>query len=285
MFKNASQLLDEAPEACFRWHALGFRWDSFQPRFTVRDTESQDVKDLELQEWDWFVSEVRRCTGSWQDGLHIPCPHTAEVGRFSSCRDCDPFPVQECVFEPRCDGSSCKGAICAQEHSVYISFFGTSPKVGMTRSSRIRSRGIEQGADAIIPVIHCRNRLEARQAEKELSAAMAVRQAVTAKDFARSLTHKVPYEEITARTERMLRDNNLEDGGLTILDEYPIPVVERTPLPMPTPGRHRGKVMGFKGRFMLYRDQTGQPKLLDLSDTVSRFLGTAPCRSVQRTLF
>lgn len=168
---------------------------------------------------------------------------------------------------------------------MYISFFGNSPKVGMTRNSRIRARGIEQGADAIVPVIRCRNRLEAREAEKELSTAMLVRQTVSAKDFARSLTKKVPYEEITALAEKMLRDNNLEDGGLIILDGYPMPIMERTPFPMPSPGKHRGKVLGIKGRFMVYRDETGQPKLLDLSDLVSRFLGTAPYRCVQSTLF
>lgn len=285
MFKNASQLLNEDPEACFRWHAVDFRWDGFQPRFTVRDTENQETVVLDLQEWKWFVSEVRRCTGSWRDGLHIPCPQGTEVGRFPHCRDCDPFPVQECVFEPRCDGSSCEDSICSQEHSVYISFFGSSPKVGMTRSSRITARGIEQGADAIMPVMRCRNRLDARQAEKELSAAMTVRQAVTAKDFARSLTKKVPYDEITSIAEKMVRENDLEDGGLIILDGYPMPIVERIPIPVPSPGKHRGKVLGIKGRFMTYRDETGQPKLLDLSDLVSRFMGTAPCQCVQSTLF
>jgi hypothetical protein len=174
---------------------------------------------------------------------------------------------------------------CAEPHSVYISFFGTAPKVGMTRSHRVRSRGIEQGADAIMPVLSCRNRLEAREEEKRLSAAMGVRQTVNARDFARSLLRPVPYDDIMAKAEAMLRDNDLEGHGLVILDGYPMPVLERAPIPVPSPGKHAGPVLGVKGRFLVYRDQTGQPKMMDLSDLVARYLGTTPSRCGQTTLF
>ncbi|MGE4274965.1 MAG: DUF2797 domain-containing protein [Candidatus Methanomethylophilaceae archaeon] len=284
MFRDASQLMEEEPEACFRWHAVDFRWDGFVPRLTVRDNNSQETSFLPLDEWRWFVSELRRCPGSRTEE-HPRCPHDAPLQRFSRCQDCDSFPRQECVFEPRCDGSSCQEAVCGQPHVVYISFFGRNPKVGMTRLERIRSRGIEQGADAIMPVMACRNRLEAREEEKRLSAAMGVRQTVGARDFARSLMRCPPYEDITVMAEGMLRDNDLEDHGLMMLDGYPMPVLERAPLPVPTPGRHRGHILGLKGRFLVYRDLTGQPKMMDASDLVSRFLGTAPSRCGQTTLF
>lgn len=284
MFKDASQLLQEDPEACFRWHVVDYRWDDFKPRLTVRENASEAVSELSLEEWKWFVSEVKRCPGPRRGG-YPRCPEGTDLKRFSRCRSCDSLPVQECVFEPRCDGSSCRDVHCAEPHSVYISFFGTAPKVGMTRSHRVRSRGIEQGADAIMPVLSCRNRLEAREEEKRLSAAMGVRQTVNARDFARSLLRPVPYDDIMAKAEAMLRDNDLEGHGLVILDGYPMPVLERAPIPVPSPGKHAGPVLGVKGRFLVYRDQTGQPKMMDLSDLVARYLGTTPSRCGQTTLF
>ncbi len=59
----------------------------------------------------------------------------------------------------------CDSEICRRKHVVYVAFHGDMVKIGMTSSLRLRERGIEQGADAIAPLVECENRMAARAAE------------------------------------------------------------------------------------------------------------------------
>ncbi len=284
MFKDASQLLQESPSARYVWRVADFRWEGFQPRLFLRDLESGEVSEHLSDDLAWMISEDRLCPGPREEGLP-PCPDEADPGRFNRCRACDRMPVQECIFEPRCAGDSCPEAPCGDPHVVYISFFGADPKVGMTRAERLQARGIEQGADAIMAVISCSNRLEARREEKRLSAAMGVRQSVSSRDFAKLLVNTPPYSAIREVASQMLQNNDLEDHGLIILDGYPMPRLERVPTPMPLPGWHRGKILGWKGRHMAYRDRLGNPKIIDARGLPGRRLGKGPQRTGQTTLF
>jgi hypothetical protein len=181
------------------------------------------------------------------------------------------------VFEPQCDGDLCDHPeLCIRNHYVYLAFFGTKAKVGMTSVSRLRERAVEQGADAVRPLFECRNRREARALEKETSRRFKLPQTVRAEAVARTLTVP-PSPTAIAHVEdhyltRISRWRKPLDEEIIFLDDYPINARPRSlPRAVRVEGPHRGEVMGIKGRYMLFRDRTGgAPSLLDLSDLPTR---------------
>ncbi|HVO77992.1 MAG TPA: DUF2797 domain-containing protein, partial [Methanomassiliicoccales archaeon] len=186
------------------------------------------------------------------------------------------LPVQECLYEPRCDGEECDSRFCAKAHVVYSAFHGEQLKIGMTGGSRLIERGIEQGADAIVPLVLVKGRKSARELEKEISRKLGATQRITAKDFAGHLLARPSASFLEERYGEIL--DKLDDyetigADLAILDKYPMPPsMDSAPELIVTAGAHQGKVIGCKGRFMLYEDREGTRRLLDLSSLVSRLV-------------
>jgi hypothetical protein len=146
--------------------------------------------------------------------------------------------------------------------------------VGMTSLRRLRERAIEQGADAVAPMFRCKSRMEARQLEREVSKRFKIRQELRIKTIAKEWT-MVPSKEIIENNYDTYRRRigtwrEVMSEGLEHLDHYPL-----RELPTSTPevacieGLQLGKVMGIKGRFMIFR-RSGTAHLLDLSDLPSR---------------
>lgn len=269
---------DQDPKVTLDKHVLSFHWEDFDPHLVFYDLRARRVDELPLDRLALMVGGDRSCVGRFGvDGYH-PCPSGRKVGRFETCQACAApwIPVLNCVFEPQCDGDLCDHPeFCARRHFVYLASFGNLIKVGMTSAGRLRERAIEQGADAVRPLFECRDRREARTLEKETSMRFKIPQEIRAARVARTWTRR-PSEEAMRNVhehylERIARWREPLGSDIILLDRYPMRELPRTPPEaVGTEGVHRGEVLGIKGRFMLFRDDRGRSRLLDLSDLPSR---------------
>ncbi len=279
MFRDAAEIIGSDPPTCHRSQVVSFRWRGFSPELWERLNANGELRPLTLEPLDLFVSEVRLCVG---DRNGSPCLEELP-SRLDRCRSCDSFPVQECRFQPRCRGSLCEGTVCGEEHTVYLALFGPRTKAGMTRSTRLRERGIEQGADLIVPLERHGSRYEAREAEQRISRERGLPQSMPLPALAATTVDGSSDEAV--RMWEGMSPSFPDAGGLQVLDGYPLRGLVSAPRVMPTAGKHRGELVGAKGRLAVYRDELGMLKALDLKDLVSRFVGTVPSACAQSTLF
>jgi len=280
MFVRADLLLkDSVPENAGR-QVVHFGWEDFDPVLLVYDRRTDKTERLELDRLDWSLSEAKWCVGSFGEEGYRPCDHMRKVTKFDQCSECASswIQVQSCIYEPQCDGSRCESKICKREHTVYLAFFGSKAKIGMTTSRRLRERGIEQGADAIVPLVRKANRLEGRRAENDISKALRLPQIMQKR--------KVLEEQGRKATGRSLDDvyssylatlsSRMEvlDAKLEVLDQYPLKDLGgRVPQLVDPAGKHRGRVLGCKGKFLFYEDHLSRLNALELADLPGRHLG------------
>ncbi|MBM4237547.1 MAG: DUF2797 domain-containing protein [Euryarchaeota archaeon] len=280
MFVRADRLLAGARSPFRPKHIISFYWDEFVPHLEVFDHAECKVMEQPLSWIEMSVSERKKCVGRFDDDGYHPCPAGAIVGTFDQCPACaSPWiPIQECIFEPRCNGDMCDCDFCRKKHLVYAVFAGDAVKIGLTGSSRLRTRGIEQGADAIAPLIVCEGRLEARRMEREISRVLRLTQQTSSAAISRRFLPSPPRSRIEISHRRILTE--LERRRYAVVDEIhhldAYPIVRRldSPLrPLPTAGEHSGNVLGMKGGHMLYEDaRTGEPRVLEVADLPGRFI-------------
>ena len=282
MFVRADRLLQGSDAGTFPQHAVSFGWDGYTPSLEAYDVRTGKVAGIGLEEIDWNISAERRCVGRHGPDGYRPCPSGTKVDRFDQCARCASAWIgrQECIFEPQCEGTRCDSEICRRKHVVYAAFHGDMIKIGMTSSSRLRERAIEQGADAIAPLVDCDNRMQARAAENQISHLLKARQTVSKKESLRTIL-RVPdhglyesrYDAVLLKVSTILPTKN---APLEVLDRYPITFIDKTFVNTTTvEGRHVGKVVGIKGKFLVYRSRSGQElKALQLSNVPSHFLRT-----------
>jgi len=279
MFVRADTLLrsnDIVPKGD---HVIDFEWEGYTPVLFYYDQKDDRVSKIGLTEIDWEVSSRKRCVGRFDhDGYHR-CPDAMPVSKFEQCPRCASIWIkhQQCIFEPRCAGERCDSGICRKEHTVYMAFFGNNAKIGMTTSSRLEERGIEQGADAIVPLVKAPNRLEGRNAEKNISRELKVTQLIPKKKAVGLITDHVPWD----RMDQIYREHlELLSGRYAVLKEplrrldgYPMKSVGKEPIALKeTIGRHKGTVIGLKGKFLVYRDEIGLLNAIEMPDIPGRFL-------------
>lgn len=277
MFARADQLRIEQVEDNFKLHAVDYFWEGFEPHLTVFNTDDGQLSTLDLEDINFSVSKKRMCVGSWVDDEYIPCPSNVAVSRFSQCSECgaELIPVQECIFEPKCEGDMCDSPMCRKDHSVYIAFFGNRPKVGMTLRSRIKKRLIEQGADAYCEVATLPTRKAARDKEKSISQTLKITERPAARTVLESLNMPKKKDLIADRWKR-ISDSlepsmGLAPGNLEYLESYPLeePLGE-VPKLAESWGFHSGEFVGVKGKFLIFKND--RLSALKLSDLPSRFL-------------
>jgi len=292
VFETADEIMRRRGLMAYDRHALSWRWGDFQPVLSVYDIKGKDVIDVASpffpgEVLDITISEARRCVGSFSGGAYNPCMLRQIVsGQHDQCPQCAStwIPVQNCVFEPECDGSQCVakgfegkgGSICAKEHHVYAAFYGDLIKVGMTLSSRFMERAVEQGADAVAKLGTYPNRMEARKAENVLSKALWATQWVRKTTFVKVQAKKVDreaYQELLDRLLEPLAGGMADPGPVQLLDRYPLspPDYARTTFAQ-VPGRHRGEVLGCKGKWLFYRLRDGSARMLDMSSVPSHYV-------------
>jgi hypothetical protein len=280
MFARADQMLIEQSEDSFPLHVIEFYWKGFEPGVVLHDVRDDRISELVMDPVSFSVSKKRTCIGYFDDhGGYVRCAKSSPVSRFAQCADCSKevfLPVQECVFEPRCNGEICDLDFCRREHVLYLAFYDTKVKVGMSSSRRIERRLIEQGADAFAVIAKRPTRLQARNLEKEITTKLGIPQWVKKESVLRNLASKVDvrgiegrYIGLQATLEEKLGDMSPE--RLKWLDGYPIKLpLEHVPRLQDSWGVHKGEYVGIKGRYLVYRSDG--LRALDLADLPSRYL-------------
>jgi hypothetical protein len=280
MFVRADLLLKDAVPEMNRKHVVHFGWEDFDPVLLVYDHRTDKTERLELDRLDWSLSEAKWCVGSFGEGGYRPCVHAREVTKFDQCSECASswIPVQSCIYEPQCDGSRCESRICKREHTVYLAFFGSKAKIGMTTSRRLRERGIEQGADAIAPLVRKENRLEGRRAENDISKALRLPQLMQKRKVLEEQCRIAKAERLEEvyRSYLATLSSRMDvlDAELEVLDQYPLKDLGgRIPQLVDATGKHRGRALGSKGKFLFYEDHLSKLNALELADLPGRHLG------------
>ena len=278
MFERADVLWLSLVEDTLPYHALDFEWQGFEPSLTCVDGRG-DIAEVDLHRADYVISRRRVCIGRFEGDRYLKCPGAVAVARFAQCAECAEetfIPHQECIFEPKCDGELCDVDFCKREHVLYLAFYDTKAKVGMSSSRRLERRLIEQGADAFAVIGTYPTRRAARTAEKEISSALRVPQAFRQEALLKSLAFEVHVDAIEDRYSSLSGSLEsrfgLKPERIHWLDEYPIELpLGSVPHLVDTPGRHRGEAVGLKGRWLIYR--SSRLNALNLSDVPSRFVG------------
>lgn len=279
MFVRGDQALIQDNEADFPLHALEFSWHGFDPVLTCFDRRDGMVSGFDLDRIDFSVSRRKVCVGYVDDdSRYVPCPDQAVVARFHQCESCSKevfLPYQDCVFEPKCEGEICDLDFCRREHVLYIAFYDTRIKVGMSSSQRVERRLIEQGADAFSIIGKLPSRKKAREVEKSISARLGIPQFVRHGIVLRNLARKVDADGIEGRFEGLrvtLQEMfHLDIGPLRWLRDYPIELPLREIPRLQDPwGKHKGSLIGIKGNIMVY--ESNGLKALNLADLPARFL-------------
>jgi len=280
VFARADQIRVGQIEDSFPLHALDFSWEGFEPVMTCVAVGTSETCQLDLEDVAFAVSRRRVCVGQFGDDGYVPCPRNAPVDRMSQCPDCadESFVPQECIFNPpeTCENESCKTPeFCKRPHTLYIAFYDTRAKIGMSSSRRVERRLIEQGADAYALVGSFKDRYHAREMEKRISAEMRMPQSFRQDSLLVNLERRVDVRGVEARYEgysaTLSETYRLKPGPLTWIDGYPIDLpLESVPRLEPAWGMHRGKYIGCKGRLLVY--EANGLRALDLADIPSRFV-------------
>ena len=259
MFISADKLL--TVEKAEKMHAISFDWDEYAPRFLTYSFGSSRLQEIELDVISFTVSDEQYCIGSFRSDGYRPCPFRRQVINFAQCEFCSRsiIPIQKCLFDPICDGELCDWELCRREHMVYIAFYGSKTKVGMTSSSRLRERLIEQGADAYFTVGTFRSRKAAREMEKKISSGLSIAQMHRSADLMQELQYGPDYGDIDRLYSNIaagIREHfSLSPSDMVTLKDYPIrQPLESKPTYSKLVGVHEGEVIGVKGRMLLYRN-------------------------------
>lgn len=278
MFARADQLRIIEIQDSLPIHAISYDWDEFEPELLIFDTRDEELSSMQFDDHlSISVSKKRTCVGAFVEGGYIPCPDHVSVSRFSQCQECGKqlIPIQECLFEPKCDGELCDSPICRREHAIYIAFFGAKPKIGMTLKNRVRRRLIEQGADAYAVVGTFGTRMSARNQEKTFSRKLRITERPASSTILKSLhisSKRQQIEDISAGLLETLESGlSMKPGRLNFLDDYPLEEpLAQVPKLIESWGMHSGKLLGIKGKFLIY--DSGRLSAIDLSRLPSRFL-------------
>ncbi len=286
------------------FHVLGMGWERKGPVLRLRSLEERagfyhyrgEVKVLDLlpgRSLDLTVSFDVRCTGRF-DGSHVPCPGRAVLEGFAQCHDClvQDVPDPVCIFEPHCSSGQCGAFFCQAPHVVYAAIYRDRPKIGMTQLDRVEERGMEQGADVILPLVQVADRYSARQLEGWISSRYHIPQAFPSKkllrdlarvtdielckDLARDLLERLRKDQLLMgdilkgrgiRVEVMPRE--MEMGPL-VLGPYPIPpVLEVAPRKVDL-DLLKGEIVGVKGKWCVLKN--GPALAFKMPDLVGRFI-------------
>ena len=278
MIARADHLWLEEVEGRLPLHVLEFRWDGFEPGLVCYDTVRAEEVSFALDSADLVVGSRKRCVGRFEGERYVPCPYGAAVTRFSQCGKCAAevfIEDQECIFDPKCEGERCDNEFCKRPHVLYLAFYGTMPKVGMSSTRRVERRLVEQGADAFAIIGTYPNRFRAREAEKAISAETGLPQWYKQQTILANFSRPLDVAGIEARYGELKQVLEAREGcsveSLRPISGYPLALpLPGVPQLQETPGMHRGRLLGVKGKWLLY-DSHGL-RALSMPDLVGRFV-------------
>lgn len=121
-----------------------------------------DLSELDISENISLVLKKRGCVGRWENDKYVPCDGDAPF-----CANCS-GPPDPCIM---CRGECQKPEkTCSVEHSVYLAIFAPGlVKVGVSKTHRLETRLMEQGADMGLEVARFPDGELARQRERSLA--------------------------------------------------------------------------------------------------------------------
>lgn len=180
----------------------------------------------------------------------------------------DPRPTpapDPCVFEPRIIADPSHACdLCHAPTDVYIAFYGSLPKVGLTLHGRLDERLREQGADAGMRVAELPDRGQARLTEQSLSTLMRIPEWRRGRD-------------VLARLAKDLDADRIEEAAMDVAHRLPagytaqrLRFIHDVPCPRPLPavpaivqpiGRHEGTWIGAHGNHVFYRPRKAAGRL------------------------
>jgi hypothetical protein len=284
MFVRADQLWLDDMEEKLPLHALEYSWHDFRPVLRCHDARSASVDPLDLGSLDILIGRRKVCVGIFDGDRYIPCPDQAVVSGFAQCERCSGesfIPFQECIFDPRCEGNSeeCQQEFCSRPHVLYLAFYNTLAKIGMSSSVRVERRLIEQGADAFAIIGSFPNRYRAREKEKEISRVLGLPQGIRQQSLLKNFSSPLDEEGMMARfdeiKERLASSFGLTPRPLRNISGYPLELpLPSTPILQETSGRHKGDLLGLKGKWLIY--ESDGIRALSMPDVVSRYLARLP---------
>jgi hypothetical protein len=257
-------------------HAVSFDWEGFYPHLWSFESASGEMVDYDFRSLGYKISHHVVCVGNWAGGEYTPCPTSEIVKGGNVCGACATafLPEPDCLFEPRCDGEECGMRFCKQEHSIYLAFHGYITKVGLTASSRLEQRMIEQGADAYAVIAEVKGRRTARKMEVAVADELVLRQRVRGVESLAAMAEPCPEDEIEKEYERLaerLVPFGHKVSELKFLRDYPVELpLKRMPVMVKPGGVHRGKALGVKGKFLIF--ENGGLKALNLQYVTGRFI-------------
>lgn len=271
-------------QAAATYHVLAVP-DRPSPRLLVRQDGGDGLLvSLPLDgAFDLRVGPVRRCVGRFgEGGQHQPCPTAEPVSQHRQCRPCSGLEDPECVFEPRCRSDpaacTCVATFKGVPHVVYLAFFGTLPKVGITQAWRVEGRLREQGADAWFAVQQVPDRGTARQVESQVSFLYGYPEHRSHLETLRQLARPVPWDVVERRADecRLRLEGSFDvERALHRITDHPLPQpLDAVPHRVPVEGRHAGTWLGAKGTHLVYR---GAPRADQLH------VGRAPLAALKRS--
>jgi hypothetical protein len=122
-----------------------------------------DLTGLDISENISLVLKKRGCAGRWVKDRYVPCQ--GEEAPY--CAKCS-GPPDPCVM---CRGECQKPEkTCTEEHSVYLAIFSPDlVKVGVSKTRRLETRLMEQGADMGLEIARFPDGQLARQRERSLA--------------------------------------------------------------------------------------------------------------------
>ncbi|MBN1391013.1 MAG: DUF2797 domain-containing protein [Candidatus Thermoplasmatota archaeon] len=268
------------------YHVIGYSWEGGSPSWTLLSMRSCggvltpsgdpfDIRAEEMKEVNLRTSGSSYCVGRFDNGKYIPCPDHNMTSQFAQCNYCMSFEIPDpsCIFEPHCSRGTCGAEFCQIEHVVYLTGFRERTKVGMTQLRRFETRGMEQGADVILPLLVLGDRYSARVMEWRISKLLGLPQSVPSsskisgwgrpRDDAKILKRLSDLKiYLSSRWDEIVSGV----GGEVKIEKAPIefeqgPVILKFPLeePLPSPPRRyhneivRGDVIGYKGNYLVFR--------------------------------
>lgn len=121
------------------WHEAEAGWKATLVTATAEETHRRPLNPNDHVAFE--ITDERRCIGYVDDnGDHHFCPDTEPVSSDRQCPACRGRDAHRSYVEGR-SGEARDG-----DHSVYLAQCGRTVKVGVTRSSRLLRRWVEQGA-------------------------------------------------------------------------------------------------------------------------------------------
>lgn len=152
---------DEEVLIKIQWISDGDRWKAY---LLTADEQGHKKRLLEENKGiDLEVTKNRRCIGYISEDGRNPCPDFNSIESGQQCYSCRQKDIHVDYVEGR------SGEQRTGQHSVYLAQIGSNVKVGVTRSSRLMRRWIEQGAIYACELKKCEDADTALQIESKLS--------------------------------------------------------------------------------------------------------------------